>query len=131
VIYLFQSCDLVSHYTIKHTWSFSFVWRQLTSSVVGRSENKFPNTDVKATSKNEDRIPIFNYVSSTPNPITWGEFMKLTEVGLNYPPSKCIWYYCFSLNKHRLIHNIYVAFLHLLPAIFMDTGSMIIGKQPM
>ncbi|XP_021938101.1 fatty acyl-CoA reductase wat-like isoform X2 [Zootermopsis nevadensis] len=93
------------------------------------SENKLPNTDIK-TSKNEDKIPIFNYVSSIQNSITWGEFMRLNEVAIIYPSFKCIWYYCFQLNKHRFIHNIYIIFLHLLPAIFIDTGAKIIGKQP-
>jgi fatty acyl-CoA reductase len=96
-----------------------------------RSENKLPNSEVKTTSKNEDRIPIFNYVSSVQNPVTWGEFIKLNEIALNYPLLDSIWYYCLYLNKHRLIHNIYITFLHLLPAVFIDTWARIIGKQPM
>jgi fatty acyl-CoA reductase len=99
-----------------------------------RSENKPAqnhSTDIKTTNKNGDRIPIFNYVSSTQNPITWGRFMKLNEFAVNYPSFKCIWYYYFSLNKHKFIHNISVIFLHLLPALFTDIGAKIIGKQPM
>jgi fatty acyl-CoA reductase len=86
---------------------------------------------MKTATKNEGRIPIFNYVSSTQNPIRWGEFMKLNEYAINYPSFMCIWYYFFTLNKHRFIHNIYVIFLHLLPALLADIGAKIIGKQPM
>jgi fatty acyl-CoA reductase len=101
---------------------------------VTRSENKPAqnhNTVIKTTSKNEDRIPIFNYVSSTQNPITWGEFMKLNESGINYPSFHCLWYYYFHLNKNRFFHNIAIIFLHLLPALLADIGVKIMGKQPM
>lgn len=111
-----------------------YVYKPLILFCVTRSENKpvqYLNTEMETTSKNEDRIPIFNYVSSTQNPITWGEFMKLNEYGINYPSFMCIWYYFFTLNKHRFIHNIYVIFLHLLPAVFTDIGAKIMGKQPM
>jgi hypothetical protein len=111
-----------------------YVCRSLLLFCVIRSENKpaqYLKTDMRTTSKNEDIIPIYNYVSSTQNPITWGEFMRLNEYGINYPSFKCMWYYFFTLNKHRFIHNIYVIFLHLLPALVTDIGAKIMGKQPM
>jgi fatty acyl-CoA reductase len=111
-----------------------YVCRPLILFCVIRPVNKpaqYLNTGMKTTSKNEDRIPIFNYVSSTQNPVTWGEFMKLNEFSINYPSFKCMWYYFFCLNKHKLIHNIYIIFLHLLPALFTDIGAKIMGKQPM
>ncbi|XP_023708259.1 fatty acyl-CoA reductase wat, partial [Cryptotermes secundus] len=97
------------------------------------SENKpvqYLNTEIKTTSKNEDIIPVYNYISSAQNPIMWGEFMKLSEYGLNFPSLKFVWYYFFTLNKHRFIHNIYIVFLHLLPALITDVGAKIMGKKP-
>jgi hypothetical protein len=87
------------------------------------------NTDTITPSEYEDGITIFNNVSSVQNPVTWGKINRLIEEGNIYPSRKFIWYSCCSLNQHRLIHKIYVLFLHLLPALLLDTGAMIIGKQ--
>ena len=97
-----------------------------------RTETKLVqlNTGTVTPSKCEDGVVIFNSVSSVQNPVTWGELDRFMEQGNIYPSLKFIWYYCLSLNKHRLIHKIYALFLHLLPAILVDTGAMIIGKQP-
>lgn len=111
-----------------------YVYGPMILFCVTRSENNPAQnhyTDIKTTSKNEDRIPIFNYVSSTQNPITWGEFMKMNENSINYPSLKCIWYYFFFLNKHKFIHNIFTIFLQLLPALLADIAAKIMGKQPM
>jgi hypothetical protein len=79
----------------------------------------------------DDDISILNYVSSTKNHLTWKQFMKYNEVGKKYPSMEIMWYYCLTLNKHRILHNIYVVFLHLLPAIIVDTVARLAGKKPM
>jgi fatty acyl-CoA reductase len=88
------------------------------------------NTDTVTPSECEDDITIFNNVSSVQNPVTWGEINTLMEQGNIYPSLKFVWYFCCTLNKHRLIHEIYVLFLHLLPALLVDIGAMITGKKP-
>lgn len=88
------------------------------------------NTDTVTESKCEDGVTIFNNVSSVQNPVTWGELNRFIEQGNIYPSLKFMWYYCVYLNKHRLIYKIYALFLHVLPAVLVDTGAMIIGKQP-
>jgi len=57
--------------------------------------------------------------------------MKYNESGKEYPSVQILWYYCFRLNKYRILHNLYVVFLHLLPAIIVDTVARLIGKKPM
>ena len=38
-------------------------------------------------------IPIYNYVSSVQNPLTWGKFTDLNiEYGFDYPFSSAIWW---------------------------------------
>lgn len=38
-------------------------------------------------------IPIYNYVSSVQNPLTWGKFTDLNiEHGFDYPFSSAIWF---------------------------------------
>jgi hypothetical protein len=88
------------------------------------------NTDTVTPSKCDDGVTIFNNVSSVQNPVTWGDLVRFTEQGNIYPSLKFKWYFSFSLNKHRIIHKIYALFLHLLPALLIDTGATIIGKKP-
>ncbi|XP_043286816.1 fatty acyl-CoA reductase wat-like [Venturia canescens] len=86
--------------------------------------------EIKKTNCNSDEIPIYNYVSKD-NPITFDELKDLSaKHGIEYPSSKAIWYYSFRNNKYKIIHLLYVYFLHLLPAIVIDGATMCIGKQP-
>ncbi|PNF31087.1 Fatty acyl-CoA reductase wat [Cryptotermes secundus] len=77
-----------------------------------------------------DDISILNYVSSTQNPITWGQYMKFNECGTEFPSMKVMWYYCFQLHKHRIMHNLCTVFLHFLPALIVDTAARVVGKEP-
>ncbi|KAK0079381.1 hypothetical protein PV325_001342 [Microctonus aethiopoides] len=77
-----------------------------------------------------EEIPIYNYVSQD-NPITYDELKDMSaKHGINYPTIKAIWYYSFRNNKHKLIHLLYVYFLHLLPALLIDAATLCIGKRP-
>jgi fatty acyl-CoA reductase len=78
-----------------------------------------------------DDTPILNYVSSTQNPITWGQYMKFNECGLEFPSMRVMWYYCLELHKHRIVHNFCAVFLHFLPALIVDTAARLVGKEPM
>ncbi|KOX80980.1 hypothetical protein WN51_00898 [Melipona quadrifasciata] len=75
-------------------------------------------------------IPVYNYVSKD-NPITYDQLKVLSEkYGLQFPTSRAIWYYSFRNNKHKIIHLMYVYFLHLLPALLIDTITLCLGKEP-
>ncbi|XP_026668326.1 fatty acyl-CoA reductase wat-like [Ceratina calcarata] len=79
---------------------------------------------------NNFQIPIYNYVS-VDNPITYDQLKDLSErYGLEFPSGKAIWYYSFRNNKYKIVHLFYVYFLHLLPALLMDTAMVCMGKQP-
>lgn len=41
-----------------------------------------------------------------------------------------LWAYSFRLNKYKTIHQIYILFLHLLPAIIIDKTAELCGKKP-
>ncbi|XP_015180790.1 PREDICTED: fatty acyl-CoA reductase 1-like isoform X2 [Polistes dominula] len=74
--------------------------------------------------------PIYNYVSKD-NPITYDELKNMSaKYGLLTPTMESIGYYSFRNNKHRLVHLFYVYFVHLLPALIIDTVALCIGKQP-
>ncbi|XP_045457844.1 fatty acyl-CoA reductase wat-like, partial [Melitaea cinxia] len=75
--------------------------------------------------------PIFNYVSSVENRITWGEFMHLNLSRIdNHPFSNAVWYASLTLTKSAFLHYIYRFFLHLLPAAMVDGLAICIGKKP-
>ncbi|PSN40547.1 hypothetical protein C0J52_10393 [Blattella germanica] len=78
-----------------------------------------------------DKDILAEIVPADMNPISWGEYMKFNECGKEYPSLRVLWYYSFRLNKYRIIHNLCTIFLHLLPALLVDTGLRIMGKKPM
>lgn len=81
-------------------------------------------------SSTED-IPIYNYVSSVENPLTWGRFTDLNiKNGFDYPFSNAIWYLSFHAHKTAFMNRVYMIFLHLLPALIMDAMSYCVGQPP-
>ncbi|XP_063836545.1 fatty acyl-CoA reductase wat-like [Ostrinia nubilalis] len=75
--------------------------------------------------------PIFNYVSSVENKITWGEFMTLNMEQVDkYPFSNAVWYISLRLTKSWLLNRFYMFFLHLIPAVLMDGLTVCVGKKP-
>ncbi|XP_035741476.1 fatty acyl-CoA reductase wat-like [Vespa mandarinia] len=78
---------------------------------------------------NED-IPIYNYVSNG-NPLTYGRYIEMIlTYGELVPSEKAIWCHIFEVTKYRPIYLFYVYFLHLLPALIIDTLSFCRGKNP-
>lgn len=65
------------------------------------------------------------------NPLTWGEFTTLNiKYGFDYPFSGAIWYISFHMHKTALMNRIYVIFLHILPAMLIDSLAMCVGQRP-
>ncbi|XP_046742047.1 fatty acyl-CoA reductase wat-like [Diprion similis] len=98
------------------------------------AEARNSNVNNADSSKNPeiDEPPIYNVVSSCQKPITWGKFMQhIEDFGLQIPSMMCIWYYCFRTNKYEWVHKMYVIFLHLLPALIVDSVARIVGREPM
>lgn len=76
-------------------------------------------------------IPVYNYCTAPENALTWGDFTtKTTKYGLLYPTQKSIWYLCYTNNPNRIVHLLYILFLHYLPAVMIDAFAMVIGKKP-
>lgn len=117
--------DNVINCIIAAAWSVNKTWNEKRSSGLLESD---------ALDKNypdDSDVQIYNYVSSTQKPIKWKEFMALNEKAVPEIPSTfSIWAYCFTLNKHKSIHNLYILFLHLLPALIVDTAAKLTGRQP-
>lgn len=78
-----------------------------------------------------DDIPIYNYVSSVENPLTWGQFTDLNiKNGFDYPFSSAIWYLSFHMHKTAFMNRIYMLFLHFLPALIIDMLAKCFRRQP-
>lgn len=89
-------------------------------------------SDQSSNLPDEEKIPVYNSVSSCQKPISWGEFMKLNEIyGLIVPSTKVIWVYRLTLNRYLFLHNIYAFLLHIIPAIIVDTLAYLTGRTPM
>ncbi|XP_055698069.1 fatty acyl-CoA reductase wat-like [Phlebotomus papatasi] len=79
----------------------------------------------------QKNVPIFNYVSSVENPLTWGRFTELNiKLGFEYPFSSAIWYLSFHMHKSATVNKIYMIFLHFLPAMLIDSLALCVGQKP-
>ncbi|CAG2061637.1 unnamed protein product [Timema podura] len=76
-------------------------------------------------------IPIYNYVSSAQNPIQWHDFVDMAKNhGKDVPSSKAIWYYSFTMTKYKVLYVILSFLLHTLPALLVDTVTILCFKKP-
>ncbi|XP_047370188.1 fatty acyl-CoA reductase wat-like isoform X3 [Vespa velutina] len=86
--------------------------------------------DIANNRRSIEEIPIYNY-TSTDNPITFKEFKKMSTKKVELlPTNEAIWYLSFRNIKYRPIYLIFMYFLHILPAIIIDTISLCLGKKP-
>ncbi|XP_026464679.1 fatty acyl-CoA reductase wat-like, partial [Ctenocephalides felis] len=78
-----------------------------------------------------DEVPVYNYVSSTRNRMTWGTYMDYYQIyGRMKPSSRAVWYYALNDTKYHFLFWIYTLFMHILPAALIDSLFVLIGKQP-
>lgn len=115
-------CDHVVNSIIASAWDISYTWAK-PEEIVTESEKK--------VGKDFKEIPILNFVSSNVKPLTWKEFMAYNELAApQIPLMLAIWVYCLTLNKYKFMHKLYCVFLHLIPALIVDTFARILGKEP-
>lgn len=76
------------------------------------------------------KIPVYNYVSSVENKLTWGTFMALTSKwGWVTPVKQAIYVYSLILCDWKITHLILTGLLHFLPALFVDLACIISGSK--
>lgn len=75
--------------------------------------------------------PVYNYVASTQNPITWKRYCDLgIEHGSQMPMTKTLWYNRFTMTSSKFMLTILSFLYHTVPAFLMDAGLMMLGKRP-
>ncbi|CAH1381665.1 unnamed protein product [Tenebrio molitor] len=92
------------------------------------TKDHFKNS-VSATSS---QVKIYNYVGTSTNQITWKTYMELIEsCAWDYPSTKLLWYYCFTLRENELWHKTCVFFLHTVVAYLADFVLLCIRRKPL
>lgn len=87
--------------------------------------------DIAHNYRNLSEPPVYNYVASPQNPITWNDYCKYgIEHGARMPMMKSIWYYTFSMTPSRFLVSILTFLYHILPALLIDTGLVIMQRKP-
>ncbi|XP_013177308.1 PREDICTED: fatty acyl-CoA reductase 1-like [Papilio xuthus] len=75
--------------------------------------------------------PIFNYVSSVENRITWGDFKRHNFARIDSQPfSNAVWYISLQLTRSARLHRVYTLVLHLAPAALVDALALCLGRKP-
>ncbi|XP_050308705.1 fatty acyl-CoA reductase wat-like [Anthonomus grandis grandis] len=83
-------------------------------------------------SKYEREIPVYNYVSTPQNPLTWDEFYTLSSKHAKQIPSeKVVWHHMFKMRSNYYEHMLAVFFLHTIPSYLVDFVLLCLRKKPM
>ncbi|KAJ6644398.1 Fatty acyl-CoA reductase wat [Pseudolycoriella hygida] len=78
-----------------------------------------------------DEPPVYNYVASTQNPVTWRQYMEYgNENGRKIPLLKTLWYNTFTTTPSKFLFGILAFFYHTIPGFFMDCGLLASGRKP-
>lgn len=87
--------------------------------------------DIANNYRNCSEPPVYNYVASPQNPITWKDYCEYgIEHGRKMPMMKSIWYYRFTMTSSRFLVNILTFLYHTLPALLIDTGLVVMQRKP-
>lgn len=87
--------------------------------------------DIAQNYRSYSEPPVFNFVASPQNPITWNDYCKYgIEHGAKMPMMKSIWYYSFHMSPSRFLVSILTFLYHIMPALLIDTGLVIMQRKP-
>lgn len=96
------------------------------------NDNKQTQIKGSREEKFDKEIPVYNYVSSPQNPVTWGEFIDTsTKHCKQIPSEKVIWHHMFKARSNYYEHILAVFFLHTVPAYIIDFVLWCLQKKPM
>ncbi|XP_051165961.1 putative fatty acyl-CoA reductase CG5065 [Leptopilina boulardi] len=84
--------------------------------------------DVALNKTKEDEPFVYNYISSWKNSKTYGDYFHLADK-YKVPTLKNVWPYSITPIKNYYAYNILSIILETVPAIFIDTCLIIIGKK--
>ncbi|CAH1721740.1 fatty acyl-CoA reductase wat-like [Aphis gossypii] len=109
--------DYVSNAVIASAWDIHNEWKNHKNANGSNKENYEPK--------------IYNIVSSSSNPLTWGEFSSYNKkFGQHVPSIKAIWPIMLRLSKNKYEYTILCFLLHIIPAFIIDSLAKLTGRKP-
>ncbi|XP_030371536.1 fatty acyl-CoA reductase wat-like [Scaptodrosophila lebanonensis] len=88
-------------------------------------------TAIDAKKQKTFEKPIYNFVSSEHNPLTWGAFIgKVSELGPAYPITKMIWFPFLIPTNSQFLYQLLIFFYHVIPGYAIDLILRLRGKRP-
>jgi len=109
--------DFVSNAVLASAWDTHNQWQNHKNSNGLNKENFEPK--------------IYNIVSSSSNPLTWGEFSSYNmKFGSNVPSIKAIWPIMLRLSKNKYEYTILCFLLHTVPGYIIDSLAKLTGRKP-
>uniref|UniRef100_A0A2S2PQ81 Fatty acyl-CoA reductase 1 n=1 Tax=Schizaphis graminum TaxID=13262 RepID=A0A2S2PQ81_SCHGA len=115
--------DYVSNAVLACAWDIHNIWK----------DNTF-NDIVKVDSLDKETFvpPIYNFVSSSTNPLTWGEFSMLNKkYGYEVPSVKAISPILLRLSKHKFEYQILCFIFHIISGFIIDSLAKLTGRKPL
>ncbi|XP_050526788.1 putative fatty acyl-CoA reductase CG5065 isoform X2 [Daktulosphaira vitifoliae] len=81
---------------------------------------------------NEKSLTIGHLMSTQEVKVTWKEIIDLGKdiVTTEIPLNGCVWYPGGSLKSSRILHNICIFFLQIIPAYILDAFIFLSGNKP-
>lgn len=78
-----------------------------------------------------DEPPIYNYVTSKKNSISWQDYCEYSTLnGVSAPLSKMAWYFTFTMTSSKALAVILTFLYHTVPATIVDGVLVLFGKKP-
>ncbi|VEN63880.1 unnamed protein product [Callosobruchus maculatus] len=95
------------------------------------NNNKETQDQESREEKFDKEIPVYNFVCTPEQPITWDEFQYLsTKHATQIPTDKIVWRHMLLMVKNRLLYSVLVLLLHTIPAYLADFVIICLGKKP-
>lgn len=78
-----------------------------------------------------DSVPVFNFVSSKNNPLTWGKYLEESmRSGQELATAKALWCFSITLTNYLPTYYLLIFLLHTLPALIVDIVLVVTLQTP-
>nr|XP_023023256.1 fatty acyl-CoA reductase wat-like [Leptinotarsa decemlineata] len=101
------------------------------SCVAGLIATAWDISTNESLTETSNHLPVYNYVSSVENPITWNEFVELNMISLkSFPSSNSLWDTFVIMTPNVYWNKVLQIFYHTLPGLLIDFVTILSGKRP-
>ncbi|VVC29135.1 Hypothetical protein CINCED_3A018521 [Cinara cedri] len=120
--------DYVSNAVLACAWDIHNKWKE--HNVKYNTANMKDKNDSTSEPKSFSP-PIYNYVSSNTNRLTWREFSRYNQIHVQATPSvKSYWPIMLWMSQNKYEYAIMCFLVHTIPAYIVDSVAKLAGKTP-